>query len=229
MARRYNIDNYLIEMSASEAEQILGLSGRYSASEVKSSYRKMSLKHHPDKGGSTEMMKKVNAAYEILKKGSPSRSSKSNPFKKDPSVNMGERTEQVEKQLDKVMRSATKEIIRRMKKFTGLNFKIKSFDIERSLKPLKVLGEMKLIAKNNDGGYDNIWFSMKTVIPDSSFLPGYSTLVQVWIDGSHDGGEYFEKRLHSDSVRWKQIEFIKVDPKELIPEKMVKDHYQKYK
>ena len=40
MARRYNIDNYLIEMSASEAEQILGLSGKYSASEVKSSYRK---------------------------------------------------------------------------------------------------------------------------------------------------------------------------------------------
>ena len=228
MARKYNIDNYLIEMSASEAEQILGLSGRYSAAQVKSSYRKMSLKHHPDKGGSTEMMKKVNAAYEMLKKGSSSRSSKSNPFKKDPSVNMGERTEQVEKQLDKVMKSASKEIIRRMKKFTGLSFKVKSFKMERSLKPLKVLAEMKLIAKNNDGGYDNIFFDMKVVMPDSLF-PGYSTLVQVWIDGSHDGGEYFEKRLHSDSVRWKQIEFIKVDPEELIPEKMVKDHYKKYK
>ena len=225
MARKYNIDNYLIEMSASEAEQILGLSGRYSAAEVKSSYRKMSLKHHPDKGGSTEMMKKVNAAYEMLKKGSSSRSS----LRKDPSVNMGERTEQVEKQLDKVMRSASKEIIRRMKKFSGLSFKVKSFKMERSLKPLKVLAEMKLIAKNNDGGYDNIWFSMKTVIPDSSFLPGYSTLVQVWIDGSHDGGEYFENRLHSDSVRWKQIEFIKVDPKELIPEDSIKALYQWYK
>ena len=225
MARRYNIDNYLIEMSASEAEQILGLSGRYSASEVKSSYRKMSLKHHPDKGGSTEMMKKVNAAYEMLKKGSSSRNSRPS---RSSSESMGEKTEQVEKQLDKVMKSASKEIIRRMKKFTGLSFKVKSFKMERSLKPLKVLAEMKLIAKNNDGGYDNIFFDMKTVIPDSLF-PGYSTLVQVWIDGSHDGGEYFEKRLHSDSVRWKEIEFIKVDPKELIPEKMVKDHYQKYK
>ena len=212
-------------MSASEAEQILGLSGRYSASEVKSSYRKMSLKHHPDKGGSTEMMKKVNAAYEMLKKGSSSRNSRPS---RSSSESMGEKTEQVEKQLDKVMRSASKEIIRRMKKFTGLSFKVKSFKIERSLKPLKVLAEMKLIAKNNDGGYDNIFFDMKTVIPDFLF-PGYSTLVQVWIDGSHDGGEYFEKRLHSDSVRWKEIEFIKVDPKELIPEKMVKDHYQKYK
>ena len=225
MKRRYNIDNYLIEMSASEAEQILGLSGKYSASEVKSSYRKMSLKHHPDKGGSTEMMKKVNAAYEMLKKGSSSRNSRPS---RSSSESMGEKTEQVEKHLDKVMRSASKEIIRRMKKFTGLSFKVKSFKIERSLKPLKVLAEMKLIAKNNDGGYDNIFFDMKTVIPDFLF-PGYSTLVQVWIDGSHDGGEYFEKRLHSDSVRWKEIEFIKVDPKELIPEKMVKDHYQKYK
>ena len=225
MARRYNIDNYLIEMSASEAEQILGLSGRYSASEVKSSYRKMSLKHHPDRGGSTEMMKKVNAAYEMLKKGSSSRSSSPSRSSSD---SMGEKIEQVEKHLDKVMKSASKEIIRRMKKFTGLSFKVKSFKMERSLKPLKVLAEMKLIAKNNDGGYDNIFFDMKVVMPDSLF-PGYSTLVQVWIDGSHDGGEYFEKRLHSDSVRWKEIEFIKVDPKELIPEKMVKDHYQKYK
>ena len=223
MKRQYKIDDFLIEMSSSEAEQILGLSGSYSAAQVKSSYRKMSLKHHPDRGGSTEMMKKVNAAYEMLKKGSSSSSSR-----RSSSVNMAERTEQVEKQLDKVMKSASKEIIRRMKKFTGLNFKVKSFKMERSLKPLKVLAEMKLIAKNKDGGYDNIFFDMKVVMPDFIF-PGYSTLVQVWIDGSHDGGEYFERRLHSDSVRWKQIEFIKVDPKELIPEKMVRDHYQKYK
>ena len=226
MKRQYRIDDFLIEMSASEAEQILGLSGRYSAAEVKSSYRKMSLKHHPDKGGSTEMMKKVNAAYEMLKKGSSS--SRNSRPSRSSSESRGDIIDNVEKQLDKVMKSASKEIIRRMKKFTGLSFKVKSFDIERSLKPLKVLAKMKLIAKNNDGGYDNIFFDMKTVIPDAIF-PGYSTLVQVWIDGSHDGGEYFEKRLHSDSVRWKQIEFIKVDPKELIPEKMVKDHYQKYK
>ena len=226
MKRQYRIDDFLIEMSASEAEQILGLSGRYSAAEVKSSYRKMSLKHHPDKGGSTEMMKKVNAAYEMLKKGSSS--SRNSRPSRSSSESRGDIIDNVEKQLDKVMKSASKEIIRRMKKFTGLSFKVKSFKIERSLKPLKVLAEMKLIAKNNDGGYDNIFFDMKTVIPDAIF-PGYSTLVQVWIDGSHDGGEYFEKRLHSDSVRWKQIEFIKVDPKELIPEKMVRDHYQKYK
>ena len=222
MARKYNIDNYLIEMSASEAEQVLGLSGRYSAAEVKSSYRKMSLKHHPDKGGSTEMMKKVNAAYEMLKKGSSSRNSSS---RKPSSESMGDTIENVEKHLDKIMKSASKEIIRRMKKFSGLSFKVKSFNMKRDLKPLKVLAEMKLLAKNNDGGYDNIFFDIKVVMPGPLF-PGYSTLTTVWIDGSHDGGEYFENRLYSESVRWKEIEFIKVDPKELIPEKKVKDLYE---
>ena len=225
MARKYNIDNYLIEMSASEAEQVLGLSGRYSAAEVKSSYRKMSLKHHPDKGGSTEMMKKVNAAYEMLKKGSSSRNSSS---RKPSSESMGDTIENVEKHLDKIMKSASKEIIRRMKKFSGLSFKVKSFNMKRDLKPLKVLAEMKLLAKNNDGGYDNIFFDMKVVMPGPLF-PGYSTLTTVWIDGSHDGGEYFENRLYSESVRWKEIEFIKVDPKELIPEDSIKALYQWYK
>jgi len=102
MKRQYRLEDFLIEMSASEAEQILGLSGSYSAAQVKSSYKKMSLKHHPDKGGSTEMMKKVNAAY-------------------------------------------------------------------------------------------------------------------------------FENRLYSDSVRWKEMEFIKVDPKELIPEDSIKTFYLWYK
>ena len=69
MRRRYNIDNYLIEMSAAEAEQLFGLSGNYSPADVKKIWRKMSLQHHPDKGGSTEMMKKVNVAYDLLKKG----------------------------------------------------------------------------------------------------------------------------------------------------------------
>ena len=69
MSRRYNIDNYLTEMSAPEAEQLFGLSGNYTASDVKKIWRKLSLQHHPDRGGSTEMMKKVNAAYDLLKRG----------------------------------------------------------------------------------------------------------------------------------------------------------------
>ena len=225
MARKYNIDNYLIEMSASEAEQILGLSGRYSAAQVKSSYRKMSLKHHPDKGGSTEMMKKVNAAYEMLKKGSSSSSSRNSRPSRSSSESKGDIMDNLEKHLDKEMRYASKGIIQRMKKFTGLNFKVDSFKIERSLKPLKVLAKMKLIAKDKQGSYHNIFFDMKVMIPDYLF-PDYSTLVQVWIDGDHDG-EYFEDRLHSETLKYTGIRFIKVFSDELIPEKKVKDLYQK--
>ena len=221
MARRYNIDNYLIEMSASEAEQILGLSGKYSAAQVKSSYRKMSLKHHPDRGGSTEMMKKVNVAYEILKKGSSSRNSRPS---RSSSESKGDILDNLEKHLDKEMRNASKGIIKRMKKFTGLNFKVKSFKIQRSIKPLKVLAEMKLVAKDKGGSYHNIFFDMKVMIPDTLF-PDYSTLVQVWIDGDHDG-EYFEDRLHSETLKYTDIKFILVFPDELIPEKKVKDLYE---
>ena len=35
--------------------------------EIKRAYRRLSRKHHPDKGGSDEMMAQVNLAYEILK------------------------------------------------------------------------------------------------------------------------------------------------------------------
>ena len=221
MARRYNIDNYLIEMSASEAEQILGLSGKYSASQVKSSYRKMSMKHHPDRGGSTEMMKKVNAAYEMLKRGSSSRNSRPS---RSSSESKGDIMDNLEKHLDKEMRNASKGIIKRMKKFTGLNFKIKSFKIQRSVKPLKVLAEMQLVAKDKGGSYHNIFFDMKVMIPAPLF-PNYSTLVQVWIDGDHDG-EYFEDRLHSETLKYTDIKFILVFPDELIPEKKVKDLYK---
>ena len=62
------------------------------------------------------------------------------------------------------------------------------------------------------------------MIPDTLF-PDYSTLVQVWIDGAHDG-EYFEDRLHSETLKYTDIKFILVFPDELIPEKKVKDLYE---
>ena len=34
--------------------------------ELKAQYRKLAMKHHPDKGGDTETMKKVNAEYDLL-------------------------------------------------------------------------------------------------------------------------------------------------------------------
>ena len=46
---------------------VLGLKKEASKEEIKKTYRKMSLKHHPDrKGGSEEAFKKINEAYEVL-------------------------------------------------------------------------------------------------------------------------------------------------------------------
>jgi len=42
-------------------------SGALSAGLINSWYRKLSLSHHPDRGGSTERMQAINAAHELLK------------------------------------------------------------------------------------------------------------------------------------------------------------------
>lgn len=65
-----------VEMSYREALTVLGLSDRPSDDEIKAAYRAASRKHHPDAGGSEEDMKRVNAAYEIVKKSPASSSSK---------------------------------------------------------------------------------------------------------------------------------------------------------
>ncbi|GFE54161.1 hypothetical protein BaOVIS_015650 [Babesia ovis] len=44
----------------------LGLSKDCSESEIKKAYRKLAIKHHPDKGGDPEMFKEISRAYEVL-------------------------------------------------------------------------------------------------------------------------------------------------------------------
>ena len=45
---------------------ILGVSKDASDQEIKKSYRRLSLKHHPDRGGNAEEFKKINEAYSTL-------------------------------------------------------------------------------------------------------------------------------------------------------------------
>jgi hypothetical protein len=75
---------FVIEMSVADATKLLGLSTSFSDAELKSAYKKSALKNHPDRGGSEEMMKKVNDAYETLKKsgGSARKLPAENAFKK---------------------------------------------------------------------------------------------------------------------------------------------------
>ena len=46
--------------------QLLGLTEGYTKADAKRAYRKASLKHHPDKGGSAEAFHRVTDAYEFL-------------------------------------------------------------------------------------------------------------------------------------------------------------------
>lgn len=53
-------------MSTAQAREVLGLTGNYTADDVKKAYREKAKANHPDMGGSEEKMKDVNAAYELL-------------------------------------------------------------------------------------------------------------------------------------------------------------------
>ena len=49
--------------------EVLGVDESASDAEIKRAYRKLSVKHHPDKGGSVDKFKELSAAYEILSDG----------------------------------------------------------------------------------------------------------------------------------------------------------------
>lgn len=58
-----------VEMTRTEAYNILGLKGRASKSDIKKAYRSLSRKHHPDKDkseGAVERFEKIQKAYEYL-------------------------------------------------------------------------------------------------------------------------------------------------------------------
>jgi curved DNA-binding protein CbpA len=62
---------YLIleAMSKLKAMEVFGIKDKKTAEEIKKLYRQLATKYHPDRGGSEEKMKEINAAYEILKNG----------------------------------------------------------------------------------------------------------------------------------------------------------------
>lgn len=46
--------------------ETLGIEKNASAEEIKSAYRKLAMKHHPDRGGNEKMFQKITEAYETL-------------------------------------------------------------------------------------------------------------------------------------------------------------------
>jgi len=63
--------------------KVLGVSDNSTDEEIKKAFRKLSLKHHPDRGGSGEEFKKINEAYQTLgdsKKRQMYKMNRGNPF-----------------------------------------------------------------------------------------------------------------------------------------------------
>ena len=47
---------------------VLGLANAAGADEIKAAFRKLAMKHHPDRGGDQEVFKSINEAYMELEK-----------------------------------------------------------------------------------------------------------------------------------------------------------------
>jgi molecular chaperone DnaJ len=54
-------------MSKRDYYELLGIAKGASADEIKKAFRKLAVKHHPDKGGDEAKFKEINEAYEVLK------------------------------------------------------------------------------------------------------------------------------------------------------------------
>jgi DnaJ homolog subfamily A member 2 len=54
------------DVDTTKLYETLGVEKGCEASDIKKAYRKLSLKHHPDRGGDEHKFKEINAAYEIL-------------------------------------------------------------------------------------------------------------------------------------------------------------------
>ena len=53
-------------MDRKKAFEILGIKQGSSPQDIKSAYRKLAMKHHPDKGGDEVKFKEINEAHDIL-------------------------------------------------------------------------------------------------------------------------------------------------------------------
>lgn len=59
------------KMSYDEAIKFFGLGNQWSKEDLKKTFRKLALEHHPDRGGDPSLMKQLNEAYELLQKVRP--------------------------------------------------------------------------------------------------------------------------------------------------------------
>lgn len=68
------------KINFNDALKIFNLSNRYSNQELKQKYKLLAKKHHPDLGGSSVEMYKINISYELLKEKLGSSNNSKNKF-----------------------------------------------------------------------------------------------------------------------------------------------------
>ncbi len=62
-AVKQRLEHWLSQLDNQDPYRVLGLSRQDSLESIKSRYRELALKRHPDRGGSLESMKELNLAY----------------------------------------------------------------------------------------------------------------------------------------------------------------------
>ena len=63
--------------------RILGISENANLNQIKKAYRKLALKHHPDRGGDENKFKELSEAYEVLSDETKKRQYDRNNFTKN--------------------------------------------------------------------------------------------------------------------------------------------------
>lgn len=140
--------NWLFErnLTYDEALEIFGINREQAQDKefLNKHWKKLALKHHPDRGGSAEKMQNINAAYDILKRGSSSTgSSKSSGQQKQDfeqrqkeREQKGERAYQNRKQVRDVLKNKFKvdKFVQHFEKISGKDFETDVIwrDIERA-------------------------------------------------------------------------------------------------
>lgn len=64
LAARARLEQFLGALEAEDPYRVLGASPKDGLDTIKSRYRALAMNNHPDRGGSPEEMRKLNAAYE---------------------------------------------------------------------------------------------------------------------------------------------------------------------
>ena len=54
------------EVDNKKLYEVLGVDQKATQNEVRKAFKKLAIKHHPDRGGDSEKFKEINAAYEVL-------------------------------------------------------------------------------------------------------------------------------------------------------------------